>query len=778
MAAQAEATLFRARGAVLMSLALLTVLSVWFATNTKLDADFEKQLPGDHPFVQTVLDFREKIPGLNAVQITVETRDGDIWTTRFLKTLYDVTQEVFYLPGVSRTSVSSMWTSTTRVIENKEGEVAARDLIPGSITAARLSDDDVAQIKRDALKGGFQGWAFSRDMKAAMIQASILEVDPQTDKRVDYFEVAERLEQKIRRPFEKDGITIRIIGFTKFIGDVRAGAGAALVYFAAAFVLTFLAAWLYARSLSLALLAVGCSLASVVWQFGVIGAVGIGVNPLGIIIPFVVFSIGVSHGIQQINLIIAGLAQGMSGEEAARASFRRLLVPGGFALTTTLVAFLSLLLVPIPIVRDLAWIAIIGIAFKFVSNLIMLPLVASMIPVSENTVARVSAVIAERDRLLLKLSGFARPGPALIVLGLSVVVMGVAAWQGSARQVGDLKIGAPELDASSRYNQDLLAIAGNFNVDLDAFVIVAETPQDACVDYKVMALLERFGVVMRNVEGVKSILSLPEVARGLYAIVQEGNLKWRVLPKDPTTLVLTTGFVPAETGLLNKDCTIMPIVVYMHDHKAQTIKGVVAAARAFIAANTMPGVTFRLATGNAAVYAAMNDTVERAEWPTLALVFAAIIVLVLVAFRDWRAAVCCTVPLLFANFLGLWLMSALNIGLKVSTLPVFVLAVGIGVDYAFYVYARLMVHLRSGVEISDAYVQAMQETGVAVVFTGLTLAAGVSSWAFAPLQFQSDMGLLLAFMFLINMVGTVTLLPSLGVALDAVFPRRFRERQA
>jgi len=170
----------------------------------------------------------------------------------------------------------------------------------------------------------------------------------------------------------------------------------------------------------------------------------------------------------------------------------------------------------------------------------------------------------------------------------------------------------------------------------------------------------------------------------------------------------------------------------------------------------------------------MNDTIAAAEWPTLALVFIAIMALVWLAFADWRAAIACAVPLLFANFLGLWLMRSLGIGLKVSTLPVFVIAVGIGVDYAFYVYARLMVHLRTGAPMSIAYVQAMQETGVAVIFTGITLAAGVSTWAFSSLEFQSDMGLLLAFMFLINMIATVTLLPSLGILIEAAVPRRRR----
>jgi hypothetical protein len=110
-------------------------------------------------------------------------------------------------------------------------------------------------------------------------------------------------------------------------------------------------------------------------------------------------------------------------------------------------------------------------------------------------------------------------------------------------------------------------------------------------------------------------------------------------------------------------------------------------------------------------------------------------------------------------------MKELEIGLKVATLPVMVLAVGIGVDYAFYIYGRLQIHLRQGEDVVDAYQQALFETGNAVAFTGLTLALGVSTWAFSPLKFQADMGLLLSFMFSINMIMAVTALPALAVVL-------------
>ena len=153
-------------------------------------------------------------------------------------------------------------------------------------------------------------------------------------------------------------------------------------------------------------------------------------------------------------------------------------------------------------------------------------------------------------------------------------------------------------------------------------------------------------------------------------------------------------------------------------------------------------------------------------------VYLTIIVLVVLTYSDWRATVACCLPLTLATFMGYWFMEVLEIGLTVATLPVMVLAVGLGVDYAFYIYNRIQFHLSEGLDVTSSFKLTLTETGMAVVFTALTLAVGVSTWAFSALKFQADMGLLLTFMFLVNMIMAVTALPAIAVVLEMVFPRK------
>ncbi len=767
-----ERALFAARMPILLVLLGVTVWCVWVAQFLTFDADLERQLPRDHPYAQTALDYKEKIAGLNSVQVVVETTKGSIWTPSFLKTLNDVTQELIYMPSVSRESVTSLWTPNTFIYEATEAGVEGRQLIPATMTPDALTAADVALVRADAFKGGYRGKLFGLDGKAAMIHASILPQMPD-GKAPDLIAVANELESKIRGKFEAGDVKIRIIGFTKFVGDIANAAFDVLTFFAIAFVLSALALWYYSRSLALTLITVLCSAASIAWLLAIVHMAGLRLHPLGLVIPFLIYVIGVSHGVQQINRFLASVAKrGHTPLEAARRTFRRLLVPGLFSIVTVLASFAAILLLPIPFVTDLAVIALIGVALKIVSNLVMLPLAMSYVRFSAQAVERQRVLLMARQRFMAAFSRDARPLPALVVLVLSAGLGATAVWNALDVGVGHKRPGAQELWESSRFNVDAAAIARNFDLDLDSFVIVTVAPVDACVDYNVMALIERFGVAMRGVDGVKSVMSLPEASRFVYSIVQEGNLKWRVLPKAPDVLAVATGAISDTTGLRNADCSLMPLAVYLTDHRDETLRRVSAAAEAFIAQNKMPNVTFRLATGNGGVLAAINDAVREARVTAPLLVFGIIAILVFAAYRDWRAVPCCLAPLGLANALGLWLLSWLGIGLTVTTLPVFVLAAGIGVAFGLYLYERIEAHLREGAAMDEAFALSMREEGAAIVYTALTLALGVGCWAFSGLKFQADMGWLLAFLVLANALAAVTVLPAMAVILDRILPRR------
>ncbi|AYY56318.1 efflux RND transporter permease subunit [Burkholderia multivorans] len=766
-----EKFFFGHRFFVLATIGLFTVVMAVFAVQLRMDAGFEKQMPVGHEYVRTFLQYRNDLLGANRITVVVRAKHGPIWTPAGLSRLYKVTEAVTYLPNVDRSSVRSLWTPNAFVNEITDEGFRAEPIIAGTITPDRLTPGVVAQIRRSTTLGGYVGTLVSHDEDSAMITAELNERD-RSGKVLDYVAFNRRLEQQIRAPFEDAGYEIQIIGFAKQIGDIADGATAVLGFCAIALVLTALAVYWYCHSIRFTVLLIACSLTSLIWQFGTLQLLGFGLDPLGVLVPFLVFAIGVSHGVQQVNFIVREIAHGHSSYVAARHSFSGLLIPGVLALVTAFVSFITLLLIPIPMVRELAVTASLGVAYKIVTNLVLLPVAASCFNFTKQYAERSLARAQRRAKPLRVLARVAEPKYAAVTVALTVAVFALAAWQSRDRVIGTLQPGAPELRADARFNRDATSISGNYDMGLDWLTIAVESSAKGCNNPAIGLYEDDFAAAMRAEPGVVSVQSYAGMLRAYNQGYNEAYPKMNVVPVDPENYGAVSVDVGRMKGLMSSDCGMTAVHLFLTDHKATTINRILDDVKQFRASHPFPGITVRLAAGNAGVLAATNDEVEKSERPMMLYVYAAILILVFLAYRDWRAMLACCVPLSVATFIGYGFMKALQIGLTVATLPVMVLAVGVGVDYAFYIYNRLQVHLAGGQGIVKAVQHAMLEVGVATIFTAITLAIGVATWSFSALKFQADMGKLLAFMFLVNLLMAMTALPALASVLERWFPRR------
>ncbi len=761
---------FKYRTPFLIWLAIFTAVMGYFALQLRMEAGFEKQMPTGHEYIETFHQYRNDVLGANRLNVVVKAKKDTIWTQAGLKRLYDVTQAVIYLPGVDRLGVQSLWTPNSFVNEITEEGFRADPLISGTVTPEQLNSEIIAGIQRSASQGGFVGTLVSRDQTSAMIVAELAEVDKDGNK-IDYVAYNDKLEG-LRKQFEDADFEIQIIGFAKQIGDIADGASSVLEFCAVALLLTAAAVYWYCHSLRFTILPIVCSFTSLVWQFGALRLLGFGLDPLAVLVPFLVFAIGVSHGVQQINFIVRELAHGKTTEQAARASFSGLLIPGVLALVTAFVSFITLILIPIPMVRELAITASLGVFFKITTNLAMLPIAASYFTFTKEYADKAMMKRDKRARWLRALARVAEPRNALVVIALTTAVFAVSVWQSSDRVIGTLQPGAPELRPEARFNRDAVAIAEAYDTGLDWLTVVFETAPESCENVAIGLYQDQFVWHMQNTEGVLSAISFSGQLRTYNEGYNEGNPKMNAIPIDPGNYAALATEIGRMRGYMRKDCSMTAVHLFLNDHKATTINRVIDKVKAFRAENKLDGVTIRLASGNAGVLAAVNDEVEKSEMPMMMYVYAAIVFLVAMVYRDFRAVLACCLPLTVGTFIGYWFMKELEIGLTVATLPVMVLAVGIGVDYAFYIYNRLQLHLSQGENIVKALEHSILEVGTATIFTAITLAIGVATWAFSDLKFQADMGKLLAFMFMVNMVMAMTALPAFAVWLEKLFPRK------
>jgi len=768
-----EGLIFNNRKIVIGLFILITIFMAYTAaTQLRIDTAYSKQLPTKHEYMQTFREYFDQFGGADRVLVAVVAKDGDMFDEKFFETLKNVTDAVFFIPGVDRPKVQSLFTPNVRYLEVVEDGIEAGNVIDADFAP---TPEGLAKVRENILKANIVGRLVANDFSGAIVSAHLLEINPDTGEKLNYFEVSRLLEESVRDQFQDEDIGIHIIGFAKVVGDIKDGATRVGLFFIVALLITAVLVYIYSQSIKLTIIPLTCSVLAVIWQLGMLPLLDFGIDPMGLLVPFLVFAIGVSHGVQMISAFGSEMSEhGCTCEEAARASFRRLLVPGFIALASDTIGFVTILLIDVGIIQEMAIGASVGVAAIIMTNLVLLPVLACGITMDEGYKARLNARAEQLVPMWQSLAKVSQRPTALVIIIIAAGLFVFGAWKGSDVKIGDLQTGVPELRPDSRYNVDSRTVTEKFSIGVDLISVIFETGPDGCIDYAKMDAMDRFAWNMRNVEGIKDVIALPQILKIVNAGWNEGYPKWRVLSRNQQVLVQSGARVETSTGLLNRECSAMPVMMFTEDHKAETIDRVVNEVKRYRAANPVEGAEFRLATGNVGVMAATNEEVSAAQFPILIGVFSAVMLMCWLTFRSIRAVLCIVVPLALVSLLAYALMSFLLIGLKVNTLPVVALGVGVGVDYGIYIYSRFQDYLQRGEDVSTAYFHALRVTGAAVIFTGITLAIGVFTWVFSPLQLQADMGILLTFMFLVNMLGAILLLPAIATW---ILPAKFQQRR-
>ena len=773
-----ERLIFNNRPVVILLCLLVTLLLAWQASQIRPSTSFEKMIPLEHPYIQNMLEYRDDLANLgNTVRIAVAVKQGDIFDAQYMETLRQIHDEVFYINGVDRSALKSLWSPSVRWTEVTEEGFDGGEVIPQSYDGSQASLDE---LRSNILKSGQVGRLVANDFRSSIVDVPLLEVfaDPEDQSRLlklDYRAFSHALEEKIRDKYQAQdpNVEIHIVGFAKKVGDLIDGLVAVVLFFGVAFLITMVLLYLFthcSRSTAAVLIT---TLIAVIWQLGLMNLVGFGIDPYSMLVPFLIFAIGISHGVQKIN----GIAQQSSGTDspltAARLTFRQLFLPGMIAILADAVGFITLLIIDIGVIHELAIGASIGVAVIVFTNLILLPVAISYLGISKKAVQRSKEYARSNHPFWRLLSNFANPvvAPISVVLALAVAV-GAFWYQKENLQIGDLDQGAPELRPDSRYNQDNDYIIRHYSTSSDVLVVMVKTGAEGCSAHSTLSAVDELMWKMDNTPGVQSAVSLVSVSKQVIKGMNEGSLKWETLSRNQD--VLNSSIARAE-GLYNNACSLAPVLIFLEDHKAETLKRVTAEVEAFAAQYNREGLEFLLASGNAGIEAATNEVIASSELTILILVYLCVAGMCLITFRSIAATICIVLPLILTSILGNALMAFLGIGMKVATLPVIALGVGIGVDYGIYIYSRLESFLRAGLPLQEAYYETLKSTGKAVLFTGLCLAVGVATWMFSAIKFQADMGLMLTFMFIVNMFGALWLLPALARFL--VSPQRLAGKE-
>ncbi|MDP3844830.1 MAG: RND family transporter [Pseudomonas sp.] len=759
-----ERLIFNNRPAVILICLLVTLFLGFQALQVRPSTSFEKMIPLHHPFIQKMMQHRDDLAGLgNTVRISVEAVDGDIFSKEYMETLRQINDEVLYIPGVDRSGLKSLWTPNVRWTEVTEEGFTGGSIIPQTYNG---SSDSLNELRNNILKSGQVGRLVANNFKSSILDVPLQASYPDPNDQgtllpLDYRQFSHQLEERIRDKFQQQNpnVKIHIIGFAKKVGDLIDGLLMVVMFFGIAFGITLVLLYWFTWCMRSTIGVLVTTLVAVIWQLGLMHLVGFGLDPYSMLVPFLIFAIGISHGVQKIN----GIAQHSSDAEnaltAARRTFRQLFLPGMIAILADAVGFITLMVMDIGVIRELAIGASIGVMVIVFTNLILLPVAISYLGISKKAIERSKKDANSEQPFWRLLSNFAHPVVAPISVVIALMAFGGGLWYGHDLKIGDLDQGAPELRPDSRYNLDNKFIINNYSTSSDVLVVMVETAPEGCSTHEALTPIDELMWSLENTQGVQSAISLVTVSKQVIKGMNEGNLKWETLSRNQDVL---NNSISRADGLYNTDCSLAPVLVFLNDHKAETLDRAVAAVQAFAKEHDTDNRKFVLAAGNAGIEAATNEVIKESELTVLLLVYLCVATMCMITFRSFAATLCIVLPLVLTSVLGNALMTFLGIGVKVATLPVIALGVGIGVDYGIYIYSRLESFLRAGLPLQEAYYQTLKSTGKAVLFTGLCLAIGVATWMFSAIKFQADMGLMLTFMLLWNMFGALWLLPALA----------------
>ncbi len=754
-----ERSVFNHRRIVLAICLFLTLFLGWNALKLPVNASFDDMIPQSHPYIKNYFDNREALRGMgNTIRIVVENTKGDIFDENYLLLLQKINDAVYLMPGVDRGYMRGLWTASLRWTEVTEEGFRGGPVMP------KWNDNPnaMSELRTNVGRAGIIGSYVAGDIKSSMIVVPLVEKDPETGAPLDYAKFGDALASTLQG-LETPDVKIHVVGFAKLVHDMIAGLYQVMQYFAISVLIATAFVFMYTRCIRSTLLLVFSALLGVVWLLGLLQLFGYVLNPYSILVPFLIFAVGLSHGAQKMNGIMQDVGRGTHKYVAARYTFRRLFMAGLTALMTNIVGFAVLAIIDIPVIREIAVTTSIGVTVLIFTKLMLIPVLLSYIGVSKAAAVRSLQDGADEwtGRVRVMLASLTEPRRATVIVALAVMLTAGATIVGHQAQFGDLSPGAPELRPDSVYNRDVAFIAANYGLSTDQFVAMMKAPD--CSSYESLMEADRLSVLLNETEGVQTTFSVADGVRSATSGLFEGSPQWMVVSRNFGTRSAAFNTISSyRPDLVDVSCRVSPVVAYLADHKADTLTRVIDAVNKFAAEHDTPERKFLLAAGSAGIEATTNIVVRQSFWTMHFVLYGAVTLLCFITFRNWRAVLVALIPLSITSILCEALMVWLGIGIKVATLPVIAVGVGVGVDYALYLLSVQLALQRRGATLKEAYLQSLNFTGRIVALVGVTMAAGVITWAWSPIKFQADMGILLAFMFLWNLLGALVLIPALS----------------
>lgn len=746
----------------------------------RADVVLQDMFPYDHPYLQLQGKFSKIFGGGGSgVAVAVRAKDGDIFTPETLGRIKTITDDISMWDEVYRSLTVSIASSSSKVVNA---------LSKGEISISALMFPNVPKDSEgiEALKGNifsssaYNGTLVSSDGKAALILTEIRD-------GYSYEHIFEKL-RDLSKLYTDDVTEIHVVGYPMLMGWIYSYKGQMYQVFGISLALMVLILFAIFRNFVGMVAPFAMAGICTLLGLGFIGWTGINFSPLLYVLAFLVGARMLSNSVQITHRYIEEFNLHHEKTIATTNTMKAMLMPNVAAVGTDAAGFLIIGLAKIVLLQQLAIIMSFWMATIVLSGLLV-PIICSFLPLKAKAIDK---ELEQENRLsdcLGTIAAFStRGGSRVLYLGVvAIVVIGV--WQMSNLKVGDPAPGSPILWPDHVYNTDQAFINETFDASSENLMLFYEGEKESVYDPEVLNTFQAFSEHMANrlPDIYKSSNSAGDMLRMVNLTFHDGDPVWDQLPRDPTLLVGLMGYVkekvdrPTLQRYVDKTLERTQTTLFFADHTSDNMKRIKTAALEFFEEHDQKTAhgEFLLAGGAIGLEMALNEEMAGVHAKIDLLVLFAIFCMCSLAFRSVVAGCMLTLPLILSNLVAFSYMAFSGIGLSVNTLPCSAVGVGVGVDFAIYLYSRCREEFALSGDWDAAISEAVRTAGKGIVFTGSTLILPILAWyLISELKFQAQMGFFLAVLLLINMIGALTLHPLLLARVRPKFISEKNNRQA
>lgn len=758
----------RRRALVVLVLGAITALLSYQAAHVVIKTNLDDMMPRSHPYMAVHERFKQSFGGSNVVSVMLEVDKGDIFQLPVLAKVQQVTRELQQVDAVNPFQIVSL---ASKKLKDIRGSTDGIEFAPLMWPDLPKNEAEVARLRESVLNNPLVYGAYvSTDMKAALITVDFY------DHLVDYEKVFSQVTAVADR-VRSDGVKVSVVGAPMLFGWINHYLPETLHIFLLTVAFLIVLLFISARTWRGTVLPLLAGVLSSVWSLGAARLIGYNVDPLVIVVAFLITARSISHAVQLVTRfddeIAAGAADAVA---AAKASMLALFKPGMLGVIADAGCMLVVLLTPISLMHKVAIIGTLWVLTIAVSACVLTPVLLSWIkrPQGYAHPLDISLWLQKVLDLCIRIVGTRWRYTVLAGAAVVFVVSGLYAFK---LTVGDANPGSPILRQDHVYNRDAAAINDKFQGSDRMFTVFAGKSPEALKEPAVLKHMSQFQKFMGAQPEIGGSLSIADVYPGVQRTLREGNPRYQEFGRSPQEngelmFMLASGSEPgdmarfADAKLQNGSVTL-----FFRDQQGQTIRTAVSRVKEFVQAHPIEQGEIQLAGGLVGVMAAVNEVLLAGQIESIALALLVLVMCCAVAYRTTVAGMFFMVPVVLSNTLTFSFMAWQGIGMNINTVPVAALGIGLGVDYAFYIVDGIKeeLHHRGHGDLMRAIIKSLNTAGRGVLVTASTLIVSVVLWTLSSLRFQAEMGLLMAIWLFISAASALLIIP----AMVYVFKPRF-----